>query len=99
MNQVYLQAKMNERQQLCFAILYLVYESEYPITIDTIVHKLDRSITAEFVILVAHLIGTRHIRLQSIDGVIHYTKPAMSAQSHLPLPYYQIDPYKDDFTM
>lgn len=90
------QAQITERQELCFAILNVIYESEFPITIDTIAYKLQRPITSRFAALLTRLVGTGHVRAQVIEGSLNYSKPARPFKSHLPLPYYIFDLYPED---
>jgi hypothetical protein len=89
MDQPFLQVQMVERQQLCLDILRVVYESEYPITLETISSQIYQSTTVNFSSLVRQLVCIGYLKIQIRDGNPNYCKPS-SLQPRLPLPYCRI---------
>ena len=90
MDQTSLQTQMVERQQLCFDIMNVVYESEYPITLETIAYKIKKHLDNELTRIVNHLVIAGYLQVQIRDGSVNYHKPTSVRCPLLPLPYYDI---------
>jgi hypothetical protein len=89
MKQVSLHRQIIERQQLYLDILRVVYQSEYPITLETISSQIHQSATVNFSSLVHQLVCTGYLKIQIREGIANYCKPS-SLQPRLPLPYFHI---------
>ena len=82
------QEQMTINQQMFFNILDVVYDSEYPITLETIAYLTKQPITPKFVDAISALVTSNRIKIHIRDGIVNYQKPATTQSTLLPLPYH-----------
>lgn len=83
------QSVMFQTQRQCFAILSVVYASEYPITLETIAFQVRKPFNWNLGNLVDQLVLTGHLQIHIYDGIVNYCKPS-SPRLLLPLPYFYL---------
>ncbi len=98
MRKAFLQTQTRKYQQLCIGILRVVYESEYPMTADSIAFMIRTQNNSDLNLLLEHLVRHGHIKIEIINDTPNYTKPPNTTRPRLPLPDYLTDLSPDDFT-
>ncbi len=79
-----------ELQRFFFKIITAVYESEFPITAESIAYLTRQSASPSFYNVLQNLVATGYLQVQIRDGVINYIKPTQLRAPLLPLPYFSL---------
>ena len=85
-----IQEQVRDSQKLFFAILNVVYESIYPITLETISFQMDHLPTSKLAEAVAGLVNAGYLQVHIQNNRFNYRKPASKMSGLLPLPYHRM---------
>lgn len=88
MNEQSIQSQMVEKEQLISAILDVVYQSEYPLTLEIIADKVKNISPDRLFNIVTDLVITKSLREHLYDGSIYYQKPKPYRGPFPPLPFF-----------
>ena len=92
-NQNIVRDEIAQIQELFFAILNVIYESDYPITLETIAYQIKQPCTSKLAYALSGLVATGHISVKILDGIVNYCKPTSLHFPLLPMPYYRMFDY------
>jgi hypothetical protein len=88
MDESSIQKQIAEQQRLILAILGIVYQSEYPITLETIADNVEDVSTDKLFNIVTDLVSAGSLQVHMSDGNAKYHKPNRVRGPFPPLPFF-----------